>query len=63
MNRLLIGNKSDITDKRVVSYEEGENLASQFKLNFIEASAKTAENIDSVFHQIAKNILERVQFT
>ena len=33
-------------DKRKVSYEEGEELAKSYKINFIEVSAKASTNID-----------------
>lgn len=34
--------------RRAVSYEEGENLASKNNILFLEASAKTAQNIENV---------------
>ncbi|CAJ0749471.1 24480_t:CDS:2, partial [Entrophospora sp. SA101] len=43
---MLIGNKKDLETKRAVSYEEGEKFARQNNLFFIEASAKTAENVE-----------------
>jgi hypothetical protein len=49
-----------MVDKRKVSYEEGEDLAKSFKLNFIEASAKSATNIDQSFKEMAKSIMLRV---
>ncbi len=56
----LIGNKTDLNDKREVSYEEGEAYAKSHKMMFIETSAKTGFNINEIFEksvkQIAKNI-------
>ncbi|CAD8172171.1 unnamed protein product [Paramecium octaurelia] len=59
--RMLVGNKCDVEDKRAVSYEEGEALAKQLKLQFIETSAKLSTNIEQSFLTIAKNVLEKSQ--
>ncbi|CAK87929.1 unnamed protein product (macronuclear) [Paramecium tetraurelia] len=59
--RMLVGNKCDVDDKRAVSYEEGEALAKQLKLQFIETSAKLSTNIEQSFLTIAKNVLEKSQ--
>ena len=45
---VLVGNKSDLTNRRTVSYEEGERFANEHGLLFMEASAKTAQNVDEV---------------
>ena len=45
----LIGNKSDLEHKREVSAEEGKAFADKHGLNFLETSAKTAENVDEGF--------------
>lgn len=41
----LVGNKTDLEDKRVVSQEEGEKHAQQLGVNFIETSAKAGYNV------------------
>jgi GTPase SAR1 family protein len=46
---MLIGNKSDLEEKRVVSREEGEKFAQDNGLFFLETSAKTDDNVDEVF--------------
>ena len=60
----LIGNKNDLNDEREVSYEEGEAYAKAHKMMFLEASAKTGNNINEIFErsvkQIAKNIKNNV---
>ncbi|EAR91266.3 Rab-family small GTPase (macronuclear) [Tetrahymena thermophila SB210] len=58
--KLLIGNKSDLSDKRVVSTEEGQQLASSLKIKFIETSAKNSNNIDSAFESMAQDVLIRI---
>ena len=45
---MLIGNKSDLANKRAVSREEGESFAQKNGLTFLETSAKTAENVEAV---------------
>ena len=51
--RLLVGNKSDLTDKRVVTFEEGQSLANQHGVKFIETSARDNSNVEDLFHQMA----------
>lgn len=45
---LLVGNKSDLEDKRQVSIEEAKNRADQWNVNYVETSAKTRANVDKV---------------
>lgn len=45
---ILIGNKCDLTHKRVVSTHEGLQFAKNNGLLFMEVSAKTALNVDQV---------------
>jgi Ras-related protein Rab-2A len=45
---MLIGNKCDLSHRRAVSYEEGEQFAKENGLVFMEASAKTAQNVEEV---------------
>ena len=50
---VLIGNKSDLNDKREVSYEEGDAYAKSHKMIFLESSAKTGDNINEIFEESA----------
>ena len=61
MTIMLIGNKSDLESKRVVSKEEGEQFAKKNGLVFMETSAKTAQNVDEAFLRTATIIYENVQ--
>jgi GTPase SAR1 family protein len=54
---MLVGNKSDRTD-RTVTTEEGRSLADELKMPFLETSARTAENVDSAFLRMAEQLLE-----
>ena len=45
----LIGNKSDLEAQRDVTYEEAKQFADENGLMFVEASAKTGENVEDAF--------------
>ena len=54
---MLIGNKCDLDNKRIISKEEGEELSDKYKLSFFETSNKTGENVEeSVFDLVNKII-------
>jgi len=50
MSIMLIGNKCDLSHRRAVSKEEGEQFAKENGLLFLEASARTAQNVEEVMH-------------
>ncbi|GAB4857746.1 Ras- protein RABH1b [Ancistrocladus abbreviatus] len=50
---VLVGNKTDLVDKRQVSIEEGEAKAHDLNVMFIETSAKAGFNIKALFRKIA----------
>lgn len=60
VNKILIGNKCDWEEKRVVSTEEGQELASQLGIPFLEVSAKTNKNIEEAFFSLAADIKKRI---
>jgi Ras-related protein Rab-6A len=51
---MLVGNKSDMADKRQVTLEEAEEKAREHGAMVAEASAKAGHNIRGVFRQIAQ---------
>lgn len=51
---VLVGNKTDLNDKRQVTTEEGEKKAREFKVMFIETSAKAGHNVKPLFKKIAQ---------
>ncbi|XP_051130202.1 ras-related protein RABB1c-like [Andrographis paniculata] len=61
MTIMLVGNKSDLADRRVVSVEEAEQFAKEHGLIYIEASAKTAHNIDKAFVKTTSTIYKKIQ--
>ena len=50
---VLVGNKTDLEDKRAVTSEEGEGLAKELDALFVETSAKAGKNIKTLFRKIA----------
>ena len=57
---ILVGNKSDLNDKRQVSTEEGEDLADKFGILFFEISTITGENVNNVFEKSIEEIQKRI---
>lgn len=50
---ILVGNKTDLSDKRQVSTEEGERKARELNVMFIETSAKAGYNVKQLFRRVA----------
>ncbi|XP_019634613.1 PREDICTED: ras-related protein Rab6-like [Branchiostoma belcheri] len=50
---MLVGNKTDLSDKRQVSLEDGERKAKELNVMFIETSAKTGYNVKQLFRRVA----------
>lgn len=53
----LVANKSDLESRREVATEDGEQLAEENGMLFIETSARTSVNINEVFSEIAKQLV------
>lgn len=54
---VLVGNKSDLNDSRVVTTQQGEEMAQRFNnCLFFEASAKLKVNVDKIFHELIRAI-------
>ncbi|KAK7090329.1 ras-related protein Rab6 isoform X1 [Littorina saxatilis] len=50
---MLVGNKTDLSDKRQVTTEEGERKAKELNVMFIETSAKAGYNVKQLFRRVA----------
>ncbi|XP_012082471.1 ras-related protein RABC2a [Jatropha curcas] len=59
--KILAGNKVDRESERVVSREEGMELAKQNGFLFLETSAKTRENVEKCFEDLALKMLEELE--
>ena len=53
---ILVGTKSDLADRRVVTYEHAKQLADGSHIVYFETSAKENTNVDEVFLRVAKQI-------
>jgi len=53
---VLVGNKCDLNDQRVISTEQGTDLSKKFSCAFLEASAKTRVNVEQIFHDLIRQI-------
>ncbi|KNE70301.1 small GTP-binding protein domain [Allomyces macrogynus ATCC 38327] len=57
---ILVGNKCDMTDKKVISKEQGQELAEELGIKFLETSAKANLNVDEAFFTLARDIKKRL---
>ncbi|KAJ7386502.1 Ras- protein Rab-3 [Desmophyllum pertusum] len=57
---ILVGNKSDMEEDRVVTYERGKKLADQLGLEFFETSAKDNANVKQVFERLVDIICDKM---
>lgn len=60
VNKLLVGNKCDLTAKRVVEHQTAKEYADSLGIPFLETSAKSATNVEQAFMTMAAEIKNRV---
>jgi GTPase SAR1 family protein len=60
VNKILIGNKCDWEEKRAISTEQGQALADELGIPFLEVSAKSNINVESAFFSLAGDIKKRL---
>jgi Ras-related protein Rab-8A len=58
---MLVGNKIDKANDRIVNSEEGQALGQKFGVSFVETSAKTGEGVNTAFLNIVKNIYHKIK--
>ncbi len=56
---ILVGNKIDLNEERVVSTEAGLKKAKEYEIEFYETSANTGEKVKDIFHFLGELILEK----
>ncbi|KAJ0111105.1 hypothetical protein Patl1_00098 [Pistacia atlantica] len=60
VNKLLVGNKCDLTANKVVSYETAKAFADEIGIPFMETSAKDSTNVEQAFMAMAAAIKDRM---
>ena len=55
---LLMANKCDLEEQRVITKEEGEKLAKEKNMMFYECSAKNGQNVQCAIEELAKKLLK-----
>ena len=60
VNKILVGNKCDMLDEKVVSTEEGQKLSKEFGIDFFECSAKNNINVEQAFIGLGRSVKNRL---
>lgn len=59
---ILIGNKTDLNDSKVVSTEKGRTLADKINAaDFVETSAKYGQNVEDAFKKLVYKVLKNLE--
>ena len=56
---IIVGNRSDFEEERIVNYEEGKTLADKYNAKFYEVSSKNNKNIPDIFIDSALILFEK----
>ncbi|XP_072027073.1 ras-related protein Rab-10-like isoform X2 [Amphiura filiformis] len=59
VEKMLLGNKCDMEDKRMISKERGEAISRENGIKFLETSAKANINVEKAFMTLAEDILKK----
>ncbi|VDN97591.1 unnamed protein product [Rodentolepis nana] len=59
VDRIIVANKTDKVDQRVVSAEEGLAVAQEYDVQHFETSAMNGTNIETAFYELTKAVLKR----
>ena len=58
---ILVGNKKDLENERIISEEEGRKIAEDYNFKFYETSAKTGENVNEIFQKLFEIIVKNLK--
>ena len=56
---IIVGNKIDLENKRVISKEKAMEFAKSQNIDYIETSSKTGENIDKTIKMITEKVIQK----
>jgi Ras-related protein Rab-8A len=56
VEKMVLGNKCDMNDRRQVSKDKGASLAVEYSVKFMETSAKASINVEEAFITLARDI-------
>lgn len=57
VNRILVGNKDDMPERKVVLTEDAQRFAAQMGIQLFETSAKDNKNVEEMFNSITRQVL------
>ena len=60
VEKMILGNKCDMNDKRQVSQVRGQELAVEYNVKFMETSAKNSTNVEEAFIALARDIKKKM---
>nr|KJB24893.1 hypothetical protein B456_004G166400 [Gossypium raimondii] len=60
VNKLLVGNKCDLIENKVLSYKAAKAFADEVGIPFMETSAKDSMNVEQAFMAMAASIKDRM---
>ena len=60
---LIIGNKNDLNEERVVDKNIAMEYAKEEKIDYLETSSKTGDNIQKAITLLCEKVLENTEFT
>ena len=56
--KVLIGNKTDLEEKRAITYNQGKEFADSYGLKYIETSAKKNLNVNEAFETLGRELMQ-----
>ena len=54
--KILVGNKIDLTDERIISKEQAQQMADSANMKYYDASAKSNINIDTFMEDLMQQV-------
>lgn len=57
IQKIIVGNKADLHDQRMISYDDAKLFCDDVYIKLIETSAKDSDNVDEMFTLLARDLL------